>query len=572
MPWNAAATARRGPRRNRDRLTGRRSDGSRGGVAARSREFVAPEGRPRSTDRYDPDVFEDRRSTRRVLRELRSARSRRRLGELDWIDTVYKAYLTLILSGVSIFYLAPVFGDTEASRSLVASIRTDGPAVVGVCIAVAFALGLRSGGRGGPLALEQADISHVLLAPVRRSTVLRSAALRQGRGVLQMGAIGGAVIGTLASLRLPGATVAWLAAGVATGVLVALAMWGSALVASGCRLGERRATGIGLVLIAWALTDFLWSTRLSPTTQVARVALTPLEWSSAVWIGVVLAAAVPIAGLAVVGGGSLENAERRASLVGQLRFAATLQDLRTVMVLHRQLAQELPRSRPWWQLSTRAAGRPCWRRDWQGIARWPVGRVARVAALSVIAGLALVGAREGATALVIIAGAALFLAELDATEGLAQELDHPERAATYPVPWGSLIVRHLVVPVSVLLVLELPALAVVIALSPASTAVVAAVVLIPAAAAGAAAASVALVLGSPSPAKPFGLGFGGPELAGVLLVLRTALPPALMIAALTPLVLSSPPSPRAVVAIILVVATVTLGALAWMQRRRLTFE
>ena len=43
---------------------------------------------------------------------------------------------------------------------------------------------------------------------------------------------------------------------------------------------------------------------------------------------------------------SLEDAERRSTLVGQLRFAATLQDLRTVVLLRRQLALELPRKRP----------------------------------------------------------------------------------------------------------------------------------------------------------------------------------------------------------------------------------
>ena len=34
---------------------------------------------------------------------------------------------------------------------------------------------------------------------------------------------------------------------------------------------------------------------------------------------------------------SPEAAERRSSLVGQIRFAATLQDVRTVIVLRRQL-------------------------------------------------------------------------------------------------------------------------------------------------------------------------------------------------------------------------------------------
>ena len=57
-----------------------------------------------------------------------------------------------------------------------------------------------------------------------------------------------------------------------------------------------------------------------------------------------LALAIPVVGLLGIGGTSIEAAERRSGLVGALRFAATIQDLRTVIVLHRQLAQE--RSRP----------------------------------------------------------------------------------------------------------------------------------------------------------------------------------------------------------------------------------
>ena len=59
----------------------------------------------------------------------------------------------------------------------------------------------------------------------------------------------------------------------------------------------------------------------------------------------------------LVAGSSLEAAERRTELVGQLRFAVTLQDLRTVLVLRRQLAQERPRSRPWIRRPIRACRR-----------------------------------------------------------------------------------------------------------------------------------------------------------------------------------------------------------------------
>jgi hypothetical protein len=521
-------------------------------------------------------VLDDRRATRQAVHALRAARTRRQLRELDWIDTLYKAYITVILTGAAIFYLAPVFGNTTASPSLVSTIRSHGPAGVGVCVAVVIALGLRSGGRGGPLALEDADITHVLLAPVHRSTVLRSSALRQLRGVFFMGAVAGAVLGTLASVRLPGATLAWLGVGVGTGILVALAAWGAALIASGCRLGVGRATVIGALFVAWAVADLVLGTKLSPTTQIGQLALAPLHWSPVALVGVGVAAVPLLAGLALIGGVSLEGAQRRAGLVGHLRFAATMQDLRTVMILHRQLAQELPRSRPWWHGSRRGSGRPVWRRDWQGIARWPISRVVRVVALSVVAGLALAGARQGAAALVIVAGVALFLAAVDAGEGLAQELDHPERPASYPIAWGVLIQRHLVVPLCVLLVVELPALAVMVALtSPAAAAAVAGVVWVPLAVAGTCAGAAALVLSAPSAATQFGfgLGFGGPELTGLLTVLRTTFPPAIMIGALAPLVLSSHPSPLgAATAISLGVIAVCTAIVAWLQSRKLRFE
>ena len=42
----------------------------------------------------------------------------------------------------------------------------------------------------------------------------------------------------------------------------------------------------------------------------------------------------------------MEKAQRRARLVAQLRFAVTTQDLRTAMLLRRQLAAERPRPTP----------------------------------------------------------------------------------------------------------------------------------------------------------------------------------------------------------------------------------
>src|SRR5205814_10176308 len=52
-------------------------------------------------------------------------------------------------------------------------------------------------------------------------------------------------------------------------------------------------------------------------------------------LDIVVAGGTLALGLHLVGNVSVEAAERRSTLVGQLRFAATLQDIRTVIVLRR---------------------------------------------------------------------------------------------------------------------------------------------------------------------------------------------------------------------------------------------
>jgi len=124
--------------------------------------------------------------------------------------------------------------------------------------------------------------------------------------------------------------------------------------------------------------------------------------------------------------------------------------------------------------------------------------------------------------------------------------------------------------------ISLAALVLVIALTtPAAAGSLAAIVWVPVALAGACGGAAALTLSAPSAATQlaFGVGFGAPELATLVLVLRVASPPALMIAALAPLVLTGHPTPLdAAVAISLAVVTVSVATGAWLQTRRLRFE
>jgi hypothetical protein len=410
-------------------------------------------------------------AARSILSDLRTARRRHYLRQLDWVDALYKAYLTAIAAGAATVFLSGALGDNRASPDGVATLAARGPAVLGLVVALLVAAGLRSGARGGPLALQPPDVHQILLAPIDRRLALRAPAVAQLRTRLFVGAVAGAVVGNLAFRRLPGKPGAWVAAGIAFFALAAAAAMGAALLASGRRIGPRAGAALGALVVAWSAADWALHVTSSPLTMLGRLGLAPLEggsWAAFGGAGALVAAALLAAGLASVGGTSLEHSLRRAGLVAQLRFAVTVQDLRTVILLRRQLAAELPRSRPWVALrpaSGGTVGRAIWRRGWRSYLRWPVGRVARVALLGLVAGASLLGAWRGTTPLVIVAGCALLLAALDAIEPLAQEIDHPTRRSLLPLRSRPLLRPHLVAPSVVVVVVALIGVAAVLAVT-----------------------------------------------------------------------------------------------------------
>lgn len=401
------------------------------------------------------DVLTDPAEMRAALRALHRRRLRRRIRQLDWVDALYKAYVTGILVLTVLFGAAAVIGDRRLASSTVSDLTAYGPALVGVLIALGVAFGLRSGSHGGPLAFEGADVAHVLLSPIDRGIVVRSAAFRQARGVIAIAVLVGALAGLLVAQRVPtahdgGGIAEWIATGIAAAVLAAALMWGSALLACGRRLSSGIATAVGVLLVAWSAVDAATKTVTSPLSWIGALALFPLDERVGVVIGAVVAVAVVVVGLRLAGGLSLEAAQQRAGLVSALRFAATIQDLRVVVLLHRQLAHENARSRPWVRLRPAPPlGRACWRRDWYGILRWPAARVTRVAVLAVVAGLAAAFTARGNTPLIVVAGLAAYVIGLDAVEGFAQEIDHPERAYAVPTERGELYLQHLYAPLGV---------------------------------------------------------------------------------------------------------------------------
>lgn len=476
----------------------------------------------------DPDA-----DLEQALVDWRKYRRRRRVADIHFIDALYKVYMTALLGAATLYGLAAVVGDAKLGPEGLHDVQVHGADWLGVLTAVVVAIGLRSGARGGPLALERAEVRHVLLAPVDRTVALRGPAVHQLRFLVFAATLAGVEAGLLASNRLEHHAGAWMAAGAAYAVATVVLGYGVALCTSALRVASPLATALGVALIAWAVADGVGLVAHSPAAAWGNLGVAPdtLVWTGA--IAVVVSLAVAGVGLARVGDMSLEAAERRSSLVGQIRFAATLQDVRTVIVLRRQLAMELPRLRPYLRLATRGVSRfPVWSRGLRGVLRWPAARVGRLVLLGAVAGLALRGAWEGTTPLVVVGGLALYIAALDAVEGMAEEVDRPTRSRTLPMDPGELHLRHLPVAVAVMLVTGVVGAAAAVVAGPSlQAAAVAAACVVPGALGSVAGAATSVLSGAPDDAA---WSLAPPEVAGLRLVTRTAWPVVLSVGGTLP--------------------------------------
>jgi len=193
---------------------------------------------------------------------------------------------------------------------------------------------------------------------------------------------------------------------------------------------------------------------------------------------------------------------------------------------------ELPRLRPWVRLRVRGTERRAvWRRGLRGALRWPAARVGRLVLLGVVAGLALRGVWAGTTPLLALAGVALFLAGLDATEAMAQELDHPSLTESVPVAASSLRVRHLPVAVAVMALVAAVGVAAAVLVEPGTGALELALICAPAAALAGLAGAGASLVSTPDPMEAMLM---PPEVTGAYQAFRIARPLVLAIAGTLP--------------------------------------
>lgn len=397
----------------------------------------------------------------RALRDLRSARRSNRMHDIHWADSIYRLYVVIGGGGLLLWWVVTLLGHPHMAASTRTQVLERGPAFAGLLIALTFGTALRSGSRGGPLSLEAADVSHVLQAPIPRSISLVRPFVHQFRRGIYIGGLAGLCLGAVTRPFLLGSRIGWLGSGALFGGLLGVTFTGVATIASGRGIERRPASVALFFLVAWSVADIVGHFVSSPMTLLGSGLFLSLPDSSKlstvpiVGIGVLAVVAIGsgLAGKSGLGGTSLEQAERRTALVGELRFAVTTQDLRAALLLRRQLAAERPRLKPWFTVKGRPGLESAIRvRGLRGIARWPVSRIFRLILSAVVAGVTARIAWEHTIPLALIPGIALYLVALDACEAMAQDVDHPDLAAMMPRHRGRLANRQTIVPFMVLAV------------------------------------------------------------------------------------------------------------------------
>jgi len=521
-----------------------------------------------SSDAFaEPVVVPDQRTSKATLNDLRKTRQRRRLGDTDWYDIAYRVYLFGLVGLTLVVWVSDAvdgaIGDGIDSADLLAR----GPSIVGLLVVAAFALGVRSGADGGPVAIEVADIRHVLLSPIsRRSVMLRPVAQRLRAAAFALG-LGGAVLGQLIATEVEGSRTAWAAACGAFGAIVGVTFVATAVIAHTLRVPRWLATMLAALALVWqgAVAWGIWHDettgwqRVAPGNLAGRLALWGVDQRPVDVIAIVIAMAMTAAALLLGGQLRLEALVRRGELVSQLRFAATVQDLRTVVQLRRQLRSEMLRTRPWGQRrrptrpppTVLAHGRASataastadssdwspsasviWRRDSRSLRRLPGARFFRIALLGAIGGVGAALTISASPLFGLVLLGALFFAGLESLEPLSQEIDRPDLTDGIPIERGWIYAHHLVASAILLVFVGVTGAAVAVLVDP-DIGAMAFAVAIPMVWAGAMGPVVVTMLDAPTAPSPTTLlgtprdaetSLVPPEFAGFSTALRTLLP------------------------------------------------
>jgi hypothetical protein len=478
-----------------------------------------------------------------ALHAMRTERRKHRVADMDWFEALYRVYISAFLGGGAILFLSGLSGDKPLLGPDLQNVIANTPHAVGLVASIVVFLGLRSGANGGPIAVEEPEVRHVLLAPISHSAVLRHPAIQRLRTFAFMGAIAGATANQLLSRRVEASgtsLVVWALWGAIAGALMAMLFVIAALLVHGLGIPRWTTTAIGTAIVGWqGAVTFGDTNTAGPFDFIGSISrwwLNGVQPQDVVGIVVVLAFAALAVYLA--GNLSLEALSRRSALVSQMKFAVTLQDLRTVVLLRRQLSQEHMRVKPWVKVPRFFRRDIIVGRGLRSLMHFPLRRVVRMKLLTMTAAAALVMAFRGTSPAIVVAGLLLFIVGLDAVEPLSQEVDQPDRADALPIERGLLMTKHLIVPAVAMTPLLLSGVFTAFVLEPrVSTIAYGFLVGIPAVLAGVAGASINAVKGAPDPVGGANQGLAlPPEMSGMGTVLRSAFPPAISIIGCLPVI------------------------------------
>jgi hypothetical protein len=477
----------------------------------------------------------------RALGDMRTRRRKNRIQDLEWFDALYRVYLAAFVGGGVIMFLSGLIGDQPLQAQEILDVTTHTPHVVGLVAAVVVLLGLRSGAHGGPIAIEEAEVRHVLMAPVARSTALRNPAVQRLRSFVFVGAIAGGVANQLLERRITDASapmIVFIIWGAVAGGIIGALFVVSALLSHSFSFSQAIATTLGGLLVALqAMVLFTNVNAPGPFDFVGSVSMWWLRVHYWDLVGIAVVIALAVLAIVRVGSLSLEALARRSALVSQMKFAVTLQDLRTVVLLRRQLSQEHMRTQPWLRLPRTMGGDVVVIRGLRSFLRFPLRRLLRMATLSGVAGYLCVVAWNGTTPALVAAGLLLFIVGLDVVEPLSQEIDQPDRTDSFPRERGLLLTKHLIVPaITAVPFVKIGVIAAFIARPEISTLGYGTLLGFAAGAGAVAGAALNSVSGAPDPAGSATAGLAlPPEMSGMGTLIRGALPPAITVVACLPL-------------------------------------
>lgn len=474
-----------------------------------------------------------RESSVDALRDMRITRRRHRIADLEWFEALYRVYLAAFLGGGAVLFLSGLVSDRPLTADGLSRLTLDGPPIVGVIMAGAVFLGVRSGLNGGPISVEEAEVRHVLLAPVPRGAVLRKPFVQRLRSISFSGALVGATCAQLVQRRIPGRPspiVVWAMWGAVAGACVGASFVVIATLVHVSRTPRWAGSLTATALLVWQLFAALPRTHVSgPFDTVGGLALWTLHPNALDLASVAVVLIAGVIAMETVDRLSIEALARRSALVSQLRFAVTLQDIRTVVVLRRQLGGEHARQQPWLRWRGLAKRNAVMGRSFAGVMRFPVRRILRMSLLTVGAAACEVMAWRGSAPMAVLSGILLFIVGLDAIEPLSQEIDQPDRTDALPVERGPLHIRLLVVPSIFLIVFLVLGTAMAVVMEPSGTTLSIALMCGPVALlAGVAGATVNVVMGAPDPLSGATSGLAmPPEVTGMTTLLRAAWPVAI---------------------------------------------